>query len=314
MTPATALLERFRAHGVSASLRADGKLWLEPKKALTPELLAAAKAHRDALVALLAHQSAGASAPPPAATATADPAPLAPAGRAGMAERLARLLATQDLETDRRWQAGAPKREGAPPAEAATPAPTPSASPPPGAAPAMPPATSEPPPDPPAIETGSPHTGPSAGDAIADPTAIAARAAELLAEAKANRAIAITDAARAREYFRARTLQEWAAAGNRNPMRPPRFQAPARWWSDSRPAWCTGCIAVATWRADPPPAPKATVLSWCCVRCGQGDTSPADAAVPPRLLRGLRGGVGSTCPLGHDSRHAERSAPAEREG
>jgi hypothetical protein len=102
----------------------------------------------------------------------------------------------------------------------------------------------------------------------ADPDAIAARAAELLAEAQANRAITITDAARATEYFRARALQEWAAAGNRNPMRPPRFQAPTRWWSDSRPAWCTGCNAVATWRADPPPAPNPAVLRWRCVRCG----------------------------------------------
>jgi len=53
MTAADALFGRLRASGVSVLLRLDGKLWLEPKTALTPELLAAAKAHRDALTTLL---------------------------------------------------------------------------------------------------------------------------------------------------------------------------------------------------------------------------------------------------------------------
>ena len=63
MTPVAALLDALREQGVSVSLRADGKLWLQPKDALTPELLAALKTHRDALAALVASRSAEASVP-----------------------------------------------------------------------------------------------------------------------------------------------------------------------------------------------------------------------------------------------------------
>jgi hypothetical protein len=53
MTPAAAFLDRLRQSGVSVSLRPNGKLWMQPKAALTPELLAAAKGARDELAALL---------------------------------------------------------------------------------------------------------------------------------------------------------------------------------------------------------------------------------------------------------------------
>jgi len=50
-------------------------------------------------------------------------------------------------------------------------------------------------------------------------------------------------------------------------LRPSRFAASARWWSDERPGWCTECGDASTWRADPPPAAMPSVLHWRCVRC-----------------------------------------------
>jgi hypothetical protein len=53
LTGADTFLDRLRASGVSVSLPSDGKLWLQPKDALTPELLAEARTHKDDIVALL---------------------------------------------------------------------------------------------------------------------------------------------------------------------------------------------------------------------------------------------------------------------
>lgn len=61
--PAAHFLDRLGERGLSVSLRPDGKLWLEPKAALTTELLAEAKIRREDLVALLAGQNVEASAP-----------------------------------------------------------------------------------------------------------------------------------------------------------------------------------------------------------------------------------------------------------
>ena len=91
MTPAAALLSRLRERGVNVSLRPDGKLFLQPKIALTPDLLVEAKKHRDALAALL----------------EAETTPLSPAECQVVGERLVHALEQQDRASERRWQAGA---------------------------------------------------------------------------------------------------------------------------------------------------------------------------------------------------------------
>jgi hypothetical protein len=74
---------------------------------------------------------------------------------------------------------------------------------------------------------------------------------ELLAKAQANPAYRHLDPVRAPEYFRARALADVRIVELQEPMRSPRFTAPARWWSEGRTGWCTECCAISTRRADP---------------------------------------------------------------
>ena len=53
MTPAAAVLVRLQQAGASITLRPGGKLWLQPLRVLTPDLLAEARAYRDEIFALL---------------------------------------------------------------------------------------------------------------------------------------------------------------------------------------------------------------------------------------------------------------------
>ena len=50
------LLDRLRASGATVSLEANGRIFLKPLNALSPELLAEVKAHRDDLSELLGYQ------------------------------------------------------------------------------------------------------------------------------------------------------------------------------------------------------------------------------------------------------------------
>jgi hypothetical protein len=293
MTPASDLLGRIRAAGVSVSLEPDGRLRVQPLSALPSDLLAAAKAHRDELVAQLARD--GAAAPASAATAAGDPAPLFPAARQRIAERLDAQLARENEATNARWQQRKPNeaaiqaraaevlaracanhasgiadeakaaeyfrsraiselmREAEARMEAA-----PMPAPPPSVSPAAP----EPPPEPPPLTEEPPRDGP-------DP-----EADEHLSRLTPAAHAAFTSSPKG--IVEARQREPTGRWSSPLTLRPPRFDTPANVSLPVCTGWCSGCGAPSAWRADPP-APNPAVLYWRCARCGgpfPGDPQP----------------------------------------
>lgn len=235
MTPLKTLtsadfLDRLRKRGIRVSLRPDGRLWLEPKAALTPDLLAEAKAHKDAIAVLLASQNGEASATSSGAPATLDRADeaggLSEAECRGIAARVNQVLASENEATAARW-----RRLRQPDDDFNLNADDPS-------------------------ETAAPSP--------ADPTAaVAVRAEELLAQAERSSVIRIKDHAAAALYYRGRAALELAPERldpTIHRMRPPD-------WSDPRDEprsgdRCSACRGSQWWTEG-----GLTKLGWRCCRC-----------------------------------------------